>query len=298
MAKHTEQIALFEDVFSKPVVVQCNVEQGTSDAGGLLLGAVDRRIGLTDVLARQLRDSRARDRVEHSVGDLFRQRVFSIAMGYSDQNDSARMGHDPVLKVLCGRSANDPRPLASQPTLSRFENSRSGRELVNLGRALSREVIRRLKKLHRHAKTITIDLDSTEDPTHGQQPFAFFNGYYDSWCYLPMLGFLTVDDDPTQHLFHARLRPGTAKDVRGTLPLLRRTVRGLRRAFPRARIVVRMDAGFAAPQLFELLDELGVGYVIAIAGNSVLLRQAARHIRAARVLTERFGGTTDNDAVR
>ncbi len=292
MANDTEQIALFEGVFSKPVVVQCDGEQRTSDAGGLLLGALDRRLGLTETLAWQLSDRRAGDRVEHDVLELFRQRVFSIALGYADQNDSARIGQDPVLKMLCGRKPSTPGALASQPTLSRFETSRSGRELVQLGRALSRTVIRRLKKLHRHARRITIDLDSTEDPTHGQQPFSFFNGYYDSWCYLPMLGFLSVDDQPLQHLFHARLRPGTAKDVRGTLRLLRRTVRGLRRAFEKAEILVRLDAGFAAPQLFDLLEELDVRYVVAMAANPVLLRHAARHIHAARTLTERFGGTT------
>jgi hypothetical protein len=292
MANDIQRLALFEGVFSKPVVVQCDGEQRSSDAGGLLLGAIDQRIGLTEALARHLCDRRANERIEHDVVELFRQRVFSIALGYADQNDSARIGHDPVLKMLCGRRPNDPGALASQPTLSRFETSRSGRELVHLGRALSGTVIRRLKKLHPHARRITIDLDSTEDPTHGQQPFAYFNGYYDSWCYLPMLGFLSVDDEPAQHLFHARLRPGTAKDVRGTLPLLARTVRGLRITFSRVKIVVRMDAGFASPQLFELLERLRVDYVIAMAGNSVLLRRAARHIHAARTLTQDFGGTT------
>jgi hypothetical protein len=292
VAKGTEQIALFEDVFSKPVVVQQDGEQRTSDGGGLLLGAVDWSLGLTEILAKQLDERRASDRIEHDVTELLRQRVFSIALGYADQNDSTRIGRDPVLKMLCGRKPSDPRSLASQPTLSRFETARSGRELVGLGRALSATVIRRLKKRHRHARRITIDLDSTEDPTHGQQPFTFFNGYYESWCYLPMLGFLSFDDQPVQHLYHARLRPGTAKDVRGTLPLLRRTVRALRRAFKKAEILVRLDAGFASPQLFDLLEELDVRYIIAIPGNSVLRRHAERHIHAARSLTEDFGETT------
>ncbi len=292
MAHDTDQIALFEEAFSKPLVVRCDAEQRSSDGGAVLLGAIDRRIGLTASLAHELRDGRDPERVEHNLVELLRQRVFAIALGYADQNDSARIGQDPVLKVLCGRSPSDGEALASQPTLSRFETLRGGRELVGMGRTLARQVIGRLKRLHPRARRITIDLDSTEDPTHGQQPFAFFNGYYDSWCYLPMLGFLSVDDQPVQHLFHARLRPGTAKDVRGTLPLLRRTVRWLRAKFPRAKIVVRTDAGFACASLFELLDELGVGYVVAMAGNPVLRRHAGRHMHAARVLTERFGVTT------
>jgi hypothetical protein len=291
MPHPTSQRALFEGPFAKAVVVQFDGEHSSSDGGAVLLGAVDQRIGLTKVLGQELEDGRRAWRVEHGKLELFRQRVFSIAMGYADQNDSARIGNDPLLKLLCGRSPSSADPLASQPTLSRFETTRTGRELVALGRRLERFVIERLRKTHRHAKRITIDLDSTEDPTHGQQPFAFFNGYYDSWCYLPMLGFLSVDDEPTQHLFHARLRPGTARDARGTPALLRRTVQSLRKAFRKARILVRLDAGFAAPAVFEMLDELRVDYVVAMAGNPVLHEASAEPMRIVRTLAERFGGT-------
>jgi len=291
MSDATSQRALFEEVFERPVVVEFCGEQRSSDGGAVLLGAVDRRIGLTARLIEALEERREERRVEHSLSELFRQRVFAIALGYSDQNDSARIGSDPVLKMLCGRSAGSACSLASQPTLSRFEGSRSGRELVGLGRALERFVIARLKKHHPDARRITIDLDSTEDPTHGQQPFSFFNGYYDSWCYLPMLGFVSVDDQPTQHLFHARLRPGTARDSRGTPALLIRTVRNLRRAFKRARILVRLDAGFAYPQIFDVLDQLRVDYVVGMPGNPKLAEAAAKHMRAARKLAERFEGT-------
>ncbi len=291
MSDATCQRALFEDVFEKPVVVQFDGEQSSSDGGSLLLGAIDRRIGLTKTLSEQLVDGRRAWRVEHGRLELFRQRVFSIALGYADQNDSSRVAGDPLLKLVCGRSPSEPGSLASQPTLSRFETTRTGRELVALGRRMERFVVERLKKTHRHARRITIDLDSTEDPTHGQQPFAFFNGYYDSWCYLPMLGFLSVDDEPTQHLFHARLRPGTARDARGTPTLLRRTVQSLRKAFKKARILVRLDAGFAAPAVFETLDELRVDYVVAMGGNPVLQRAAAEPMRIVRELAERFEGT-------
>ena len=291
MSDATCQRALFEEVFEKAVVVEFSGEQRSSDGGAVLLGAVDRRIGLTSQLIEVLQDSRDGRRIEHGVGELFRQRVFAIALGYSDQNDSARIGSDPVLKMLCGRSAGSPCSLASQPTLSRFESSRSGRELVALGRRLERFVIARLKKHRPHARRITIDLDSTEDPTHGQQPFSFFNGYYDSWCYLPMLGFLSVDDEPTQHLFHARLRPGTARDSRGTPALLIRTVRNLRKAFKRARVLVRLDAGFAYPQIFDVLERLGVDYVVGMPGNQKLAEAAAESMRVVRELAERFGGS-------
>jgi hypothetical protein len=291
VAHPTAQRALFEETFSKPVAVQFDGEQRSSDGGALLLGAVDRRIGLTEALSRTLRDGRAARRIEHGVDELFRQRVFSIALGYSDQNDAARIGSDPLLRMLCCRSPDAAGRLGSQPTLSRFENSRTGRELVELGRSLERFVIAGLRKRYPKALRITIDLDSTEDPTHGQQPFAFFNGYYESWCYLPMLGFLSVDDEPAQHLFHARLRPGTARDSRGTPTLLRRTVKLLRKAFKKARILVRLDAGFGKPQIFDVLDELGVDYVVGMQGNSRLSALAAEPLRVVRTLAERFGGT-------
>lgn len=291
MVQGTSCHTLFEESFAKPVVVQFEGEQSSSDGGALLLGAVDRRIGLLAALGQELEDERQAWRVEHTTQELLRQRVFSIALGYADQNDSARIAGDPLLKLLCGRSPSGPGSLASQPTLSRFETTRSGRELVALGRRLERFVIERLRKTHRKAKRITIDLDSTEDPTHGQQPFAFFNGYYDSWCYLPMLGFLSVDDEPMQHLFHARLRPGTARDARGTPALLRRTVQHLRKAFRKARILVRLDAGFAVPAVFEMLDELRVDYLVAMAGNSVLQGAAAEPMRIVRGLAERFDGS-------
>jgi len=291
MRHDTCQRALFEESFPKPVVVAFDGEHCSSDGGSLLLGAVDRRIHLTETLAREMRDDRAADRVEHGLLELLRQRVFSIALGYADQNDSARIGTDPMLKLLCGRSPKDPVALASQPTLSRFETRRTGRELVLVGRKLEQFVIQRLRKTHPKARRITIDLDSTEDPTHGQQPFSFFNGYYDSWCYLPMLGFLSVDDELVQHLFHARLRPGTVQDVRGTLPLLRRTVKTLRKAFKKARILVRLDAGFAHPLLLALLDELHVQYVVAVGGNCVLQEAAEGSMRIVRKLAERFEGS-------
>ena len=135
-------------------------------------------------------------------------------------------------------------------------------------------------------------MDPSVDPTHGQQPFSFFHGHYDTYCYLPMFGFLSVDGDPEQYLFYARLRPGLSKEVRGTIALLQRTVETLRRTFRKARIRVRLDAGFACPQLFDALEELGVEYIVAMPENPALAKKALRHMHAARVLTERFEQTT------
>lgn len=292
MTKTTSAHSLFEDIFDKPVHSRFDSKLRSSDGGASLLGVIDRRIGLTESLCAHLIDGRAPGRVAHSYTELFRQRVFGIALGYADGNDSARIGHDPAMKLLCGRGPSDRERLASQPTLSRFEHGLSGREVVALGRGLETTVIERVRRRHPRAHVITIDLDPSVDPTHGQQPLTFFNGHYDTWCYLPMFGFLSVDGDPDQYLFHARLRPGLAKEARGTVALLRRTVEQLRRSFGKARIRVRMDAGFAYPQIFEALEELRVEYIVAMPGNSVLQKRSARHMHASRIMTERCETTT------
>jgi hypothetical protein len=292
MSKPSSEEFRFEGLFPKPIVAKFNSELRTSDGGAPLLAALDRRIGMSEMLCGSLRDVRDQSRVQHSLLELFRQRVFSIALGYPDGNDSARIGHDPAMKMICGRAPLDPSSLASQPTLSRFERGPKGREVIGVGRKLEAIVIDRIKKRHARPKLITIDLDPSVDPTHGQQPFSFFHGHYDTWCYLPMFGFLSIDDDPEQYLFYARLRPGLSKEVRGTIPLLRRTVKRLRRAHKKVRIRVRLDAGFACPQLFAALEELKVEYLVAMPENSVLTEKALAYMNAARSLTASFEETT------
>jgi len=284
--------SLFEGLFEKQLVAVFDAEQRTSNAGIPLLAALDHKLGLTKSLVACFVDPRDSSRIEHTYDSLFRQRVFSIALGCPDGNDAAHLGHDPALLTACGQRPDAARGLGSQPTLSRFEHSITGRELVNAGRALEDVVVQRLRKRHARARRIFIDLDPTVDPTHGQQAFAYFNGHYDTWCYLPMMGFLSIDGEPEQHLFHARLRAGTVKEVKGTPAMLRRIVGKLRIAFKSAKLCVRLDAGFACPQILDLLDELKVEYMVAMGGNAVLGRLSGRHVNAAASLTSRFNTTT------
>jgi hypothetical protein len=282
MAKNTQQSVLFPTLFKKPITLAFDTPSITSDGGGLLLGALDRGIHLTEQLAASLNDPRDPSKTQHTCLELFRQRVYSIALGYADCNDSARIGEDPVLKELCDRQAVNGAPLASQPTLSRFENAPAARELIAMGRALENFVINRHRKRRgRKVRHITIDVDPSEDPTHGQQAFSFFNGHYDSWCYLPTFGFLTFDHEPEQYLFFARLRPGNSSASRCTIPMLRRVVPRLRKVFPKAQIYVRLDGGFATPRVFACLEELRVKYVVAMASNSRLLALAEPWISEA-----------------
>jgi len=159
-----------------------------------------------------------------------------------------------------------------------------------MGEALAERVIER----HRHrrrgrARAVTIDLDQTDDPAHGQQQLALFNGYYAEWCYVPLLGFLSFDDEADQYLVTAILRPGNSPDKTGSLGVLSRLLPRLRSAFPKARFRVRLDAGFSAPEVFDFLDEQGdVEYAVAIGKNSILLRRAGKHMAQARRLFEIF----------
>lgn len=259
----------------------------------MLLKAIDLRLGLTERLTACVRDRRDPSKISHEIEELLAQRVFGIACGYPDGNDAARLAEDPVHKMLVGRDPIDGDALASQPTLSRFENGVGRGELFRMGEALADVVIERhRKRLRGRARDITIDLDPTEDPTHGQQQLSFFNGYYDSWCYLPVVGFLTFGDEPEQYLFTAVLRPGNAPDKRGAVPILERILRRLRLAFPRARFCVRLDAGFAAPEIFSFLDAQGdVDYAVAMPKNAVLLRRIKKLLRKVRRLSRHTGQT-------
>lgn len=290
MRERTRQSVRVERGFRKPIDVQFDGESQSSDGGLVLLRAVDDRIGLTEALAACLRDRRDPSKVAHQVGEIFRQRVFGIAAGYPDGNDAAVLGADPVLKEVCGRRGVSGDDLASQATLSRFEAGVSAREAVAMGRTLETFMIQQHRaRLRGRAKLITIDLDPTEDRTYGQQSFSFFNGHYDNWCFLPQLGFLTFDDEPDQHLFHARLRPGNSRCWRGALPLLRRTVTQLREAFPGAVLRVRLDAGFCCPRTLLILEELGCEYVVAIPGNKRLEGKAKRLLAKARRTAKETG---------
>jgi hypothetical protein len=151
---------------------------------------------------------------------------------------------------------------------------------------------RHRQRLHGRARRITIDLDPTDDPTHGTQQLTFFNGHYDTWCYLPLLAFLTFNNEAEQYLCAAILRPGNVPASQGTRGLLWRLLDLLRQAFPKARFLIRLDGGFATPDILDLLDaEPGVDYVVAMAENAVLTRLAASAMVEAQARSEASGQT-------
>ena len=293
MADTIPQTVLFPDLFPKPLVATFDQQHASSDGGAVLLKAAERQYGLIEGFAECLVDDRQPGKVRHTLADLLGQRIFGIACGHPDANDADRLADDPIHKLLLGRDPVAGDPLASQPTISRFENGVGSHDLYAMGRELAMRVIERHhRRLRGRARRITIDLDPTDDETHGAQQLTFFNGYYDSWCYLPLLAFLTFDDEAEQYLCAAVLRPGNVPATQGALGVLRRLLAVLRLAFPGARFLVRLDGGFATPEVFDVLDaEPGLDYVVAMGKNSVLVRHAAAAMATARAQSAESGQT-------
>lgn len=278
------QTVLFADLADRPLVATFDQPHASSDGGAILLHAADRRVGLLAALTATVPDARASARVTHGVGDLIAQRVFAIACGHPDGNDADRLADDPIHKLLLGRDPITGGRLASQPTISRFEHTAAPRMLLAMSQALADTVIARHRRRRRGVRLITIDLDGTEDQTHGAQQLTFFNGFYDHWCYLPLVGTLTFDDEARQYLVAAILRPGNATGAAGAVSLLHRLLPKLRRAFPGARLRVRLDAGFATPAVFDALEAARVEYVVAMGTNAVLARHAEPHVAPLRAI--------------
>jgi hypothetical protein len=292
------QTVLFSDLVDRPLIATFDQPHASSDGGAILLQAADRRLGLLAALAVTVPDARASARVTHSVGDLVAQRVFAIACGHPDGNDGDRLADDPIHKLLLGRNPIDGGRLASQPTISRFEHTAAPRMLLAMSHALADTVIARHRRRRRDVRLITIDLDVTEDQTHGAQQLTFFNGFYEHWCYLPLVGALTFDDETRQYLVAAILRPGNAAGTAGVVSLLHRLLPKLWRAFPGARLRVRLDAGFATPEIFAHLEAAGVEYVVAMGNNAVLARHAEPYVAPLRpvVVTTQDTATTYGEA--
>jgi hypothetical protein len=284
---------LFPDLFDTPLVATFDQPHASSDGGAVLLKAADRRLGLTAAIAEVLTEGRTAAKIRHPLRALVAQRVYGIACGYPDANDADRLADDPIQKLLLDRDPITGGPLASQPTISRFENGVSPRALYRVGRELAACVIERhQERLRGRARLITIDLDPTDDPTHGAQQLTFFNGHYDTWCYLPALAFLTFNDEAEQYLCAAVLRPGNVPATCGARGLLRRLLRLLRLAFPTARFLVRLDGGYASPEILDFLDdEPRLDYVVAMAENAVLTRLAEAAMTEARQMSEASGQT-------
>ena len=247
----------------------------SSDAGLLPLREFDQRHGLTRRWAATLSDARLPERQRHSARALFRQRLYQIVAGYEDANDAAVLRHDPIFQLLAEAASGQ--LLGSQPTLSRWENAFTWRDWVWLNRGLLESFASLCAARIRRAGEIVLDVDSTEDPTRGQQEFSFYNGCYQRSVYHPLLIF----ERATGYLLAAHLRRGEVGSSRGVVAVLRRVVRVLRQRFPDVPIRVVGDAGFAIPTLYLFCEQQQLEYTFGFASSARLRPRGERLLQKA-----------------
>ncbi len=248
----------------KPIQLEPVPEYLSTDTGLLLFRQLDEQLGLTEAFAGQVNDLRSNP--DHSILEMVRSRVYGIIAGYEDQNDHDALRRDAVFKLLAGRLPEED-DLASQPTLSRFENAVKPRDLLNLEAWF---VQRFVNSFPETTRKITLDIDVFDDPTHGQQQMTFFHGFYDQYQYLVRVITCAENDELAMPV----LLYGTAHAALGADHDLRRVVAALRQRFPDVRIHVRADSGFAVPRMYEACEELHVDYTIGIGMNAVLKRRS------------------------
>ena len=262
----------------------------TSDAGLLLFYGLDKVHRLSEEFSSCLADARDPSRVHHPLWDLVRQRLFQIVAGYEDCNDADTLRADPTLKTVCDRLPESDPDLASQPTLSRLENGVGIQDLWRLGKWLLNRYIRRLRK--RRPEIVILDLDSTDDPTHGQQELAFYHGYYRCHMLHPLLIF----DGQSGDLISAVLRPGNKGAAHRIVAVLKRVVKAIRKALPEVAILIRADSGFATPRLYDFCEQEGLQFEIGLSRNSrleravePLLQESLRQFQESQHKQRQFG---------
>jgi hypothetical protein len=256
----------FDFFDQKPVVVEPGDAQLTSDAGLLPIRQFDERIGLTQQFAAVLDDRRHQPFVDHTFPEMVRMRIYGILADYADQNDHDVLRQDPVFKLIANRSPDDAH-LASQSTLSRFENAIDVPSLRQLQDVLIDQFIASFRK---PPERLTLDIDAFDDPTHGCQQLTFFHGYYDQYQYLPRVITCAENDLPLM----VALLYGTAHPALGADADLGYLVARLRAVWPGVRILVRADSGFGVPWMYEVCERLNLDYTFGLKLNPVLKRKS------------------------
>jgi hypothetical protein len=268
----------FPAVCRKKVVAAFDGGRISSDGGVMLLGAAERRIGIAATLASLIADRRNPALVTHSVADILRARMLAIACGYEDADDLDHLRTDPGFKLACGRLPDSGTDLCSQPTVSRWENAPTLREVVRLTYAM---VDIYCASYRRPPAAVTLDVDDTVDVVHGHQQLALFNAHYDERCFQPIHVYDTATSRPVAVVLRAGKTP-SGMEIRNHL---RRLVRRIRSHWPHTRLTVRGDGHYGRPEVMAWCEGAGVDYILGLPGNAVLDRlveAAADDVRVRR----------------
>ncbi len=277
MRKNTKQVPLFKDIFSKTVELDFNGGDLSSDTGLILLRQIEQKIGIIKRIADVLPDDRHQSYIHHDLWHLLSQRVFQIAAGYEDGNDCDSLRRDPILKMACDKMPQSDAPLASQPTMSRFENSLDSKDLYKIADAI---VAHFISSYDKPPKAILLDLDDTDDPTHGQQQLSLFNNWYHEYCYQPM----HIYEGQSGKLVASILRPGKRPSGKEIVMILKRIVSRLRLAWPNVEIVIRGDSHYSSAAVYDYCDQHNIKFILGLTGYKSLLKKVTDVCRQAEEL--------------
>src|SRR5271166_4101969 len=258
----------FPAVCRKKVTAAFDGGRLTSDGGVLLLGQIERRLGLADQLAKCIEDPRDPAAVQHSIAEMIRYRALLIAAGYPDGNDCDALRADPAFKMAVGRLPESGQDLCSQPTMSRLENLPGPAALMRMMAAMIELFCDSYEQV---PSRIVLDIDDTEDEVHGGQQLALFNAHYDSRCFLPIHIYEASSGKPVA-IF---LRPGRTPDGAEVARVLRHVIGRIRARWPRVEILVRGDSHYGRIEAMTWCERKGIAYIFGLAGNKVLLRKIA-----------------------
>ena len=260
----------------------------TSDGGGLLLRETARRTGVIRNLAQCFWDGRDGRWVQHPVEQLVAQRVYGLALGYEDLNDHDELRIDELLGILVEKKDLD-HPLAGKSTLNRLELTTNGQDVYKKV-VVDEEAVERffpemyLRSRRRAPRRLILDLDATDDPLHGKQEGRFFHGFHGCYCYLPLYIF-SEDGYP----LWAQLRRSNIDAAAGSVEAVQQIVQQIRRRWPKVKILLRADSGFAREDLMSWCEANGVDYVFGLSKNPRLIRQIEDALEQARQQFEQTG---------
>jgi hypothetical protein len=253
----------FPAVCRKKVTAAFDGGRLTSGSGVLLLAQAERVMGIAGRLAGCIADPRDQSRVIHGVADILQARILAIACGYEDADDLDHLRHDPGFKLAAGKLPGGAIGLASQPTMSRWENAPSTRELV---RMMDVMVDLYCASYPSPAAAVTLDIDETVDVVHGGQQLSFWNGHYGTRCFLPLHVYDTATGRPVAMLLRTGKTPSGA-EIAGHV---RRLHRRIEKRWPNTRIILRGDGHYGRPEIMAWCEANTVDYVFGLPGNRTL----------------------------